>query len=36
MLLQVSPQTFHISCIEKIVGPAKQGVLDSLMVRQVG
>ena len=34
MLLQVSPQTCCISCIEKIDGPAKQGVLDSFMVRQ--
>jgi hypothetical protein len=35
MLFQVSPQTSGIACIEKMDGPAKQGVLNSLMVRQL-
>jgi len=35
MLLQVSPQTCCIPSIEKIDGPAKQDVLDSLMARQL-
>src|ERR1700736_1868045 len=35
MLFQVSPQTCGIACIEKMDGPAKEGVLNSLMVRKL-